>query len=218
MKKIVIITGLLFSAAAIFVSCDSKRQPGKIYMPDMAYSRAYESYAELDSNVFTMDVNNKGHKIYYNSSPVNGTVKQGELFPYTVPHDTNGYKISGSIKNPFDTIKISEKEMEETGRLYNINCGICHGAKGDGNGPLGTTGKIGGIANLTLPAYKDMADGTMFYSITYGKNNMGSYASQLDRKQRWMVIKYVRNLQGGEEPVKTEEPKTDSTATAAEAK
>jgi hypothetical protein len=40
-----------------------------------------------------------------------------------------------------------------------------------------------------------MADGTMFHSITYGKNNMGSYASQLDRKQRWMVVKYIRTLQ-----------------------
>ena len=40
-----------------------------------------------------------------------------------------------------------------------------------------------------------MADGTMFHSIAYGKNNMGSYASQLSRKQRWMIIKYVRTLQ-----------------------
>jgi hypothetical protein len=40
-----------------------------------------------------------------------------------------------------------------------------------------------------------MTDGTMFHSITYGKNNMGSYASQLDRKMRWMVIKYIRTLQ-----------------------
>lgn len=215
MKKIIIITGLLFSAATILISCGDKRTPGKIYMPDMAYSRAFESYAELDSNVFTRDVNNKGNKIYYSSSPVSGTIKQGEIFPYNLPNDSNGYKQSAAVKNPFDTIKISEKEMAESGRLYNINCGICHGAKADGNGPLGTTGKIGGIANLTLPVYKDMADGTMFHSITFGKNNMGSYASQLDKKQRWMVIKYVRSLQGGGEPVKTEEANTDSTATAA---
>ena len=217
MKKFVIITGLLFSAATIFVSCDSKRQPGKIYMPDMAYSRTIESYAELDSTVYTTDVNNKGHKIYFNASPVSGSIKMGEIFAYTLPNDSNGYKMSAAVKNPFDTIKISEKEMTESGRLYNINCGICHGAKADGNGPLGTTGKIGGIANLTLPAYVDMTDGTMFHSITYGKNNMGSYASQLDRKQRWMIIKYVRSLQGGEEPVEAEAPKTDSTATAAAA-
>jgi mono/diheme cytochrome c family protein len=95
--------------------------------------------------------------------------------------------------------------MEEAGRLYNINCGVCHGAKGAANGPL--AGKVGGIVNLTLDQYKQMADGTMFHSITYGKNNMGSYASQLDRKQRWMVIKYVRTLQGGGQA------STDSTAT-----
>ena len=37
-----------------------------------------------------------------------------------------------------------------------------------------------------------MPEGTMFHSITYGKMNMGSYASQLTRKQRWEVIHYVK--------------------------
>jgi hypothetical protein len=54
-----------------------------------------------------------------------------------------------------------------------------------------------------------MADGTMFHSITYGKNNMGSYASQLDRKQRWMIVKYIRTLQPKAETAKAA---TDSTA------
>ena len=40
-----------------------------------------------------------------------------------------------------------------------------------------------------------MADGTMYHSIQYGKNNMGSYASQLDRKQRWQMVQYIRYLQ-----------------------
>jgi isocitrate lyase len=40
-----------------------------------------------------------------------------------------------------------------------------------------------------------MPVGTMFYSVTYGKNNMGSYASQLTRRQRWMVIQYVKSQQ-----------------------
>jgi mono/diheme cytochrome c family protein len=38
-----------------------------------------------------------------------------------------------------------------------------------------------------------MSDGTMFHSITYGKGLMGSYASQVTRAQRWMIIKYIRN-------------------------
>jgi mono/diheme cytochrome c family protein len=184
------------------VSCDSKRQPGKIYMPDMTYSRAYESYAYRDTNEFTMDINNKGGKmIFYNAMPAAGTIKRGELFPYPLAKDTNNYKIAGTVKNPFDSL--SKPDLAEAGRLFNINCAICHGEKAGGNGPL--SAKIGGIANLTQPTYIAMQDGQMFYSITYGKNDMGSYASQLTRAQRWSIIKYIRTLQ----------PKADAAGAAA---
>lgn len=209
MKKIATLSVVVLTMCIAFVSCDSKREPGKIYMPDMAYSRAYETYAERDSTLFTTDQSMRGgSKIYYDNKPPMGTVKRGELFPYTLPNDSNGYKMSAMVKNPFDTISASE--LKEAGRLFNINCAICHGEKAAGNGPISTSGKIGGIANLTLDNYVKMADGTMFHSITYGKNNMGSYASQLDRKQRWMVIKYIRTLQ----PKPTSEKAvTDSTKT-----
>jgi hypothetical protein len=41
-----------------------------------------------------------------------------------------------------------------------------------------------------------MPEGQMFYSVTYGKNMMGPYASQLSRKQRWMVIRYIKEQTG----------------------
>jgi hypothetical protein len=41
-----------------------------------------------------------------------------------------------------------------------------------------------------------MPEGQMFYSLTYGKNLMGSYASQLSAKQRWEVITYIKIKQG----------------------
>jgi len=45
MKKLSII--LVLAITAIISSCNGvKREPGSIYMPDMAYSRAYESYAD----------------------------------------------------------------------------------------------------------------------------------------------------------------------------
>lgn len=160
-------------------------------MPDMAYSRAYESYASLDSSKFTADINDLGHKIFYNSIPPAGAIKRGELFPYTIPNDSVGYKMSAQVQNPIAVL--AGADSIETARLYNINCAICHGVSGEANGPLSS--KVGAIANLTLPQYVSMADGTMFHSITYGKNNMGSYASQLDKKQRWMLVKYIRTLQ-----------------------
>lgn len=188
------ITAMLVTGIIVITGCDNKRKPGKIYMPDMTYSRAYESYALRDSTKFTMDESKRGGSmIYYDNKPAAGTIKRGELFPYPLSQDTNNYKISGTVKNPYDSL--SKSDLAEAGRLFNINCAICHGEKGVANGPLATSGKIGGVANLTLPLYVSMADGTMFYSIAYGKNNMGSYASQLSRQQRWMIVKYIRTLQ-----------------------
>lgn len=206
MKKFTYIIAALVLGVTVFSGCDGvRREPGKIYMPDMAYSRAYESYAPRDSAKFTMDMYNKGgDKIFYNNVPAAGTIKRGELFPYTLPNDSNGYKLSATIKNPYDTISFSKNQMAEAGRLYNINCGICHGATGVANGPIATGGYVGGVANLTADAYVKMADGTMFHSITYGKGVMGSYASQVTRAQRWMIVKYIRTLQ----------PKADATKKA----
>lgn len=193
MKKIITISVLLLAITFAISSCHDKRSRGTIYMPDMAYSRTYEAYDVQDSAKFTVDIFDKGgNKIFFNAMPAAGTVKRGELFPYTLLNDSNGYKMSAAVINPIDFM--TGAQMSEAGRLYNINCGICHGEKGKANGPM--AGKVGGIVDLTLDQYKALADGTMFHSITYGKNNMGSYASQLNREQRWMVIKYVRTLQG----------------------
>ena len=175
---------LMATLATVFESCDSKREPGKVYMPDMTYSRAYEAYAPNDL---------KEENINYVPYPVEGTIRRGDLFPYPLPNDSTGYKMSAEVKDPLpplDTIQMAEAQ-----RLFNINCAICHGAKLDAQGPLSTGGKVPAVANLTLKQYVDMPVGTMFHSVTYGKNNMGSYASQLTRKQRWMVIQYVKSQQ-----------------------
>ena len=90
---------------------------------------------------------------------------------------------------------MTEAETIEAERLYQINCGICHGTKLDGNGPLWKDGNgpyTAAPKNLIAdPLVSVMPDGQMFYSLTYGKNLMGSYASQLNRKQRWMVINAI---------------------------
>ena len=215
MKKIAIISALILASATTFIGCGNKREPGRIYMPDMAYSRAYETCAERDSLQFTTDPNNKGGLIFYNNRPVAGTMKRGELLPYSLPNDSNGYKMSAALKNPYDSL--TADQMAEAGRLFNINCAVCHGAKAGGNGPVAE--KIGAVANLASGEKTLLADGTMFHVMQYGKNNMGSYASQLDANQRWMIIKYIRTLQPSKAAAATATAAapTDSTGKAAAA-
>jgi mono/diheme cytochrome c family protein len=192
MKKLSIITVL--SAAAVIVSCsDVKRTPGHVYMPDMAYSRAYETYAD-HSNLAENHIN-------YTNMPVAGTIARGEEMPFHIAKDagsdTANYNASRLVKSPIDSL--TAKDGEEAERLYLINCGICHGTKLDGNGPLYKGGEgpyPAAPKNLIGDAVVSvMPEGQMFFSVTYGKNKMGSYASQLSRKQRWMVIKYIKNKQ-----------------------
>ena len=201
MKKIAIITGVV-TAGLLLSSCRDKNSAGHVYMPDMAYSRAYETYAALDSSRFTGDTLERGGKIYYDRMPVAGTVAREDMpaFPLTIDKvgDTVNYVASKSISNPLPAL--SAVDYLEAARLYLVNCGICHGDKLDGNGPLynGGNGPFQAAPKNLIadPVVAKMPDGQMFYSVTYGKNAMGSYASQLSTKQRWMIIHYIKEKQG----------------------
>jgi mono/diheme cytochrome c family protein len=196
MRKTNFLTAVVVAAVAFSGCGGSKREPGSIYMPDMAYSRAVETYVQLDSNVFTSDKNRLGKEIFYNAQPVEGTIARGEMAEYSLPNDSAGYAMSAQVKNPLPPL--TSKDSAEAGRLFNIYCAVCHGADGKAAGPI--AGKIGAVANLTVDPYLKMSDGTMYHSIQYGKNNMGSYASQLNRKQRWQIVQYIRTLQPKAEP------------------
>ena len=39
----------------------------------------------------------------------------------------------------------------------------------------------------------------MYHSLQYGKGLMGSHASQLSQKERWLIIEYVKTLQKGDD-------------------
>jgi len=199
MKKLSIVSFIIIAVTAFTViSCsDIKRTPGRTYMPDMAYSRAYETYSVTEEQKAAL----LKQGIHFSNTPVPGTIKRGAMFPFLLTKDKDGdstnYAASRSVKSPltsaFDTV--------EAERLYLVNCGICHGPKLDGNGPLYRGGDgpfpakpadlAGGAQYLSMP------EGQMFYSVTYGKNKMGSYASQLSTRQRWMVIAYIKSKEAG---------------------
>lgn len=184
MKKTVILTATLITI--LLAACNGvRREEGRAYMPDMAYSRAYETYAS------TAALQEAG--VHYNARPVAGTVARGAMAPYPFANDSVGYVRSAEVKNPLDPAQINMTEAE---RIYLINCGICHGTKLDGNGPLwkGGDGPYTAAPRNLIgdPLALNMAEGTMFHSITYGKNLMGGYGPQLSTKQRWEIVAYIK--------------------------
>ena len=84
--------------------------------------------------------------------------------------------------------------------IYEKMCSQCHGEEGKGDGALSRNGHIAGIPSYT-DKLKNLPVGKMYHTLTYGKGLMGSHASQLSQKDRWLVIEYIKVLQkGGEMP------------------
>ncbi len=180
-KSIVVASLMTGLSLAACNSGDMRRNPGKTYAPDMTYSRAYDAYTANPNFADSQT----------SRPPVAGTVAMGHELPdHLVEGDTNAYKALTTH------LRFSEAEVTEGGRLFNIYCGICHGTALDGQGPLFVSGKFAAMpANLKDAKYLHMTPGQIYAAIKYGKNAMGSYAGQLDIKQRWQVIAYIKKVQ-----------------------
>lgn len=199
MKKIIFAASVLTLGLGL-LSCGGAHgnDPGHAYMPDMYYARAYEAYGynmvegELDS------LRQRG--ILYNGLPVPGTVAREDMLPYHLTDDSTGLSAANGLVNPLDTLSKVPGQLKEGERLYLVNCGICHGPALDGNGPLykGGEGPYPAKPQVLNDAQAaGWTDGHFYHVITYGKGQMGSYASQLRPEQRWLVINYIRSKQTG---------------------
>ena len=198
MKNVLILIVFVITGV-VMLSCNRpRRNTGSAYMPDMAYSRAYETYAALDSSKFTHSLEDLGEgKAYFNPQPVSGTVAREDMPAYPYQNDSSGYNNSKNVRNPLPAL--NAKDYLEASRLYLVNCAICHGDKLDGNGPLYKDGNgpfPAAPKNFMAADMIALPEGTMFHSVTFGRNMMGSYASQLNTKQRWMIIHYIKEKQG----------------------
>jgi mono/diheme cytochrome c family protein len=175
--------GLLMAGLS---SCgkDDVNSPGVEFMPDMYRSPSLEYY-----QVHTID----GDTMVNAMQPVAGTVARGYI-PYSYPNTPEGYEAAGtSLKSPMEESMRSQYEKEGE-VLYGKYCVHCHGASGDGDGKVGQ--KLPGAPPAYAGALKDLPQGKIYHSITYGKGLMGAHNSQLTAEERWKLVAYVQKLQG----------------------
>lgn len=226
-KSFLFLITLAVSAIAI-TSCKSHGDnTGRIFMPDMTYSNAYESYAS------TKFQHQSDTDAISAKKPVSGTIPRGYLPDNEEVRTNDGklmaYLFKNYFKNPTgdpsvddaaqrlmagnmlsNPIEKTDEVLAEGKVKYDIYCAVCHGKKGLGDGSIveiidadgNKTGEDGPYTSIP-PAYETrlpgLSDGEMFYSITYGKNYMGGYFTQLSTEDRWKVLLYIKDLAGIEE-------------------
>jgi mono/diheme cytochrome c family protein len=77
---------------------------------------------------------------------------------------------------------------------YTINCAICHGATGAGDGMAKQFG-LNTVQSLHQERLRTMSDGEIFNTITNGKNTMFGLGDRVQVPDRWAIIAYLRALQ-----------------------
>ena len=177
--------------------------PGYEYVDDMFRSQAIEAY--LDYGLVGDKTNDSLKNTISARIPSKGTIpysnnkKTSEInMPfYYGPSEEERLRANEEVslpKNYYLNTSDKENNIAEGKRLYGIFCAHCHGEKGNGDGKTIT---IGGYP-AAPPAYntlKDRKPGSVFHTITHGKNAMGPHASQLNKDERWKVAMYVRTMQ-----------------------
>lgn len=128
-------------------------------------------------------------------NPIQGTIPYG----YFKDDNTEFYygKLSAGefIDKVSDVIPVDEKLLKRGQDRFNIYCSVCHGYTGEGNGLIAQNDEFNVIVtSLYSELLDDKNDGYFFDIITNGKNNMPSYAHQIDPKDRWAIVAYINAL------------------------
>jgi mono/diheme cytochrome c family protein len=176
----------ILAVVILFSSCNRDRsKPNMQYMPDMYVSVPYEPYG----------INPKMPDSLASLVPPTGAIARGKM-PFEYAAGTDGYNAAlANLKSP---LPVTEENLANGKKMFDIYCATCHGVKGDGQGKLVQNGKF-----LGVPNYKDRAitEGSIYHVIYYGRNMMGAHATLLTEKERWQVVQYVQKLRTDLMPV-----------------
>lgn len=98
--------------------------------------------------------------------------------------------IGAMVTNP---TPVSEASLANGRLYYQINCAVCHGLAGAGDGSAVRYGMI--PMPIITDATKARSDGYLYAMIRNGRGAMPSY-NRIEESDRWDVVNYVRSLQG----------------------
>ncbi len=120
--------------------------------------------------------------------------------PGTVPVEEDVrdmYRLTGRMKDRWGDgfpVTVDSRLLARGRERFNINCAVCHGASGSGNGIVTEYALKGIVANFNSDRLRAMADGQIFYTISHGKGQMIGYP-HIAVEDRWAIVAYIRSLQ-----------------------
>lgn len=170
-----------FFLCLFFVACSSEEKTVIQYMPHMANTpvlKAQRGYKDHDSGTSML-------------LPPDGTIPRGYK-PYRIKDPAEAGR---KLTNP---LPINQNVLFRGQERYTIYCGVCHGARGYGDGPV--VPPFPTPKSLQSKVLREQKDGYIFHIITKGQGTMPAYNVQIPEEDRWAIVHYLRALQRAEHP------------------
>jgi mono/diheme cytochrome c family protein len=100
-------------------------------------------------------------------------------------------------QSPANPVPADGVSLQRGAILFSLNCAVCHGAQGHGDGPVTQFWRQDARrpANLTDPRIGQYADGVLYGIVTQGFGGMPPLRENMNEREYWDVINYVRSLQ-----------------------
>jgi mono/diheme cytochrome c family protein len=116
-----------------------------------------------------------------------------------LPVSTEAIPVEGAAYNlemgvPSNPVTADQTSIQRGAELFNINCVLCHGTEGKGDGPVAShlQNKPFDLTSFTM---QSITDGGIFFVISTGvPGKMPALNENLTVRERWDVVNYVRTL------------------------
>jgi mono/diheme cytochrome c family protein len=192
-------------ASALLMACAAEGDyPGVEYAPQMYHSVAYEPLTQIKDENAGRFVSSRedGRGEFFNSNLYNPHAMNMRKPPAnTVKRDPRGYlpyrihpdsiEVAARVlKNPTED---TELNLQRGQVLYKRFCAHCHGETGQGDGSVGQV--YAGVPPYNVGRVRNLNEGHIYHVITYGRGRMAPHGSQVDEEERWLITRYVQQLQ-----------------------
>jgi mono/diheme cytochrome c family protein len=99
------------------------------------------------------------------------------------------------LENP---VPADEASLAAGQQIFQVNCVVCHGEQGNGDGPMAAQFSTYGAnppAVLTADRLVQVPDSHFYNVVTNGLGNMPSFGDLIPGEDIWDLINYIRSLQ-----------------------
>ena len=105
-----------------------------------------------------------------------------------------GFAEAGNLTNPLSP---TPETMAKATQIYQVNCAICHGISGRGDGPMAAYFQQSGAPpplDYASPRVRSRKAGELYWIITNGLGVMPRFGPLLTVEERWALVHFINSV------------------------